>query len=161
MREECDAEMGLNMLILMDTIVANSFVAKHKSWKTAKEVAQNASLPAIDVPKLTKKNWKDFYRNLVETLGRQKGVSSGPLLYVVCQEDNGDYKAQNQSNERQLMVCLRHDAGENYNTDMEAVYSLLVQHGKGSEIASIIERYAVTRNGRAAWRYNVGTYAVN
>ena len=32
------------------------------------------------------------------------------------------------------------------------VYSLLVQHGKGSEIASIIERYAAMRNGRAAWR---------
>ena len=47
-------------------------------------------------------------------------------------------------------ACLAH-AGENYNTDREAVYSLLVEHSKESEIASIIKRYTNTRNRRAAW----------
>ena len=56
MRAECDTEMGLNMLILMDTDAAHDFVAKHKEWKTAKEAAQSATLPTIEVPKLTKKN---------------------------------------------------------------------------------------------------------
>ena len=40
---------------------------------------------------------------------------------------------------------------ENYNTDREAVYSLLVELSKESEMASNIERYADTQNGRAAW----------
>ena len=52
--------MGLNMLILMDTVVTDQFFAKHREWKIAKEVAQGASLPTIKVPKLTQKNWKDL-----------------------------------------------------------------------------------------------------
>ena len=150
MRNECAAEMGLKMLILMDTVVADQFVAKHRAWKIAKEASQRASLPAINVPKLTKKNSKEFYRALVETLGRQKGVSSVPLLYVVRETAVGNYELPYVSTEKQLTACLAH-AGENYNTDREAVYSLLVEHSKESEIASIIKRYANTQNGRAAW----------
>ena len=43
-------------------------------------------------------------------------------------------------------------AGENYNTDHKAVFSLLVEHAKDSEIVLIINRFAPTCNGRAAWR---------
>ena len=102
------------------------------------------------MPKLTKKNWKDFYRALVETLGRQKGISSVPLLYIVCETAVGNYELPYVSTEKQLTACLAH-AGENYNTDREAVCSLLVEHLKESKITSIIERYANTQNGRAAW----------
>ena len=59
---------------------------------------------------------------MVETLGRQKGVSLVPLLYVVHEDAIGDYELLYQSTEKQLMACLAH-AGENYNTDREAVYS--------------------------------------
>ena len=48
------------------------------------------------------------------------------------------------------MACLRH-TGENYNTDKESVYSLLVEYAKDSEIKSIVEQFKDTRNGRAAW----------
>ena len=135
--------MGLNILILMDTVMADQFVAKHRAWKIAKEASQGASLPTIDVPKLTKKNWKKNYRAMVKTLGRQKGISSVPLLYVVHEDAIGDYKLPYLSTEKQLTACLAH-AGENYNTDREAVHTLLVEHSKESEIASIIERYAPT-----------------
>ena len=43
------------MLILMNMDVADQFVAKHRAWKIAKEASQGATLPMIDVPKLTKK----------------------------------------------------------------------------------------------------------
>ena len=81
---------------------------------------------------------------MVKTLGRQKGVSSVPLLYVVCKDAVGNYELQYQSTEKQLTACLAH-AGENYNMDREAVYSLLVKHCKESEIASIIEIHTNTK----------------
>ena len=108
MRDECAAEMGLDMLILMDAVVADQFVAKHRAWKIAKEASQGASLPTIDVPKLTKKKWKDFYRALVKTLGRQKDSSSVPLLYVVREDVIGNYKIPYLSTEKQLTACLAH-----------------------------------------------------
>ena len=85
---------------------------------------------------------------MVETYGRQRGVNAVPLLYVI-RANNGNKEARFESTEKQLVACLR-QAGENYNTDKEAVYSLLVQHGKDSEIKSIVEKYVNTRNGRAA-----------
>ena len=82
-------------------------------------------------------------------------MNAVPLLYVIRNNnDVGDYEART-STEKQLVTCMRH-TGENYNTDKEAVYSLLVQHGKDSEIESIkigsnIKKFAGTHNGRAAW----------
>ena len=55
MREDCDAETGLNMLMVFDIWAVNKLVAKHKAWKPAKDEISNATLPAIEVPKLTKK----------------------------------------------------------------------------------------------------------
>ena len=70
MREECNTEMGLNMLMLLDIQVVNTFVTKHEAWKIAKDAASTSSLPVIEVPKLTKKNWKEFCHSLMETFGR-------------------------------------------------------------------------------------------
>ena len=85
---------------------------------------------------------------MIETYGHQRGLNAVPLLYVIRSEEISNYKANYDSTEKQLVACLRH-AGENYNTDKEAVYSLLV--GKDSDIESIVEKYVNTRNGRAAW----------
>ena len=150
MREACGAEMGLAMLILMDTVVMDQLVEKHRAWSIAKEAASSSSLKSIEVPKLTKKNWKEFSSAVNEALGRQQGVNSVPLLYVTREVAAGDYEIAYLSTERQLMACLRH-AGENYNTDKESVYSLLVEYAKDSEIESIVEQFKDTRNGRAAW----------
>ena len=76
MRDECNKEMGLNVLMLLNVQVVNTFVAKHKAWKIAKDATSTSSLPAIEVPKLTKKNWKEFRRALLETFGRQRDVNS-------------------------------------------------------------------------------------
>ena len=149
MRNECNAEMGLNMLMLLDIQVVNTFVAKHKAWKTAKDAASTSSLPSIEVPKLTKKNWKEFRRALIETFGRQRGVNSVPLSYVIRANGANDYENAYESTEKQLVAYLRH-AGENYNTDKEAVYSILVEHSKDSEIEWIVDQFSNTRNGRLA-----------
>ena len=71
MREGCDAEMGLDMLILLDLQVLDQLVAKHKAWKITKSAISNATSPIIRVPTLTKKNWRDFYKAIVETYGHQ------------------------------------------------------------------------------------------
>ena len=115
MREDCNAEMGLKMLMLLDIPVMDQLVAKHKAWKIAKSAISNATLPTIDVSTLTKKNWRDFYKAMVETY-----VDAVPLLYVI-RANNGNYEAQFESTKKQLVACLRH-AGENYNTDKEAVF---------------------------------------
>ena len=100
MRSQCNAEMGLNMLLLMDTQVVDTFVSKHKAWQIAKDAASTSSLSKIEVPKLTKKNWKEFHRALIETFGRQRGVSSVPLSYVIRTNDVNDYEAAYESTEK-------------------------------------------------------------
>ena len=60
MRGDCDAEMGLDMLLLLNLQVVDQLVAKHKAWKIAKSAISNATLPTIEVPTLTKKNWREF-----------------------------------------------------------------------------------------------------
>ena len=91
MREDCDAEMGLDMLLDLDLQVVNGLVAKHKAWKIAKSAITNATLPAIEVPTPTKKNWRDFYKVIVETFGCQHCVNAVPLLYVIRSEEIGNY----------------------------------------------------------------------
>ena len=150
MRNECNSEMGLNMLMHLDIQVVNTFVAKHKAWKIAKDAASTSSVPAIEVPKLTKKNLKEFRRALLETLGRQRGVNLVPLSYVIRANAVNDYEDAYESTEKQLVACLRH-AGENYYTDKEAVYSILVEHSKELEIELIVDQFSNTRNGRLVW----------
>ena len=82
--------------------------------------------------------------------GRQRGVSSVPLSYVICANNANDYELAYKSMENQLIACLRQN-GENYNTYREAVYSILVEHCKDSEIKSIANQFTNTCNGRAAW----------
>ena len=124
--------MGLKMLMLMDIPVVDQLVAKHKAWTIVKSAIFNATLPTIDVPTLTKKNWRDFHKAMIKTYGCQRGINALLLLYVI-RASNGDYKSPFESTGKQLVPCLRH-TGENYNTDKEAVYSLVVQYGKDSEI---------------------------
>ena len=52
--------MGLDMLLLLDLQVLDQLVAKHKAWKITKSAMSNATLPTIEVPTLTKKNWREF-----------------------------------------------------------------------------------------------------
>ena len=106
MRSQCNAEMGLDMLLLMDTQVVDTFVAKYKAWQIVKDVASMSTLSKIEVPKLTKKNWKDFHSALIETFGKQRGVSSVPLSYVIQANGVNDYKLAYESTEKQLIACL-------------------------------------------------------
>ena len=138
------------MLLLMDTQVVDTFVEKHKAQQIVKDAAATSSLFKIKVPKLTKKNWKDFHCALIETFGRWRGVSSVPFSYVIQANEVNDYKLAYKSTEMQLIACLRHN-GKNYNTDRKDVYSILVEQCKDSEIESIVDQFANTRNGRLAW----------
>ena len=77
-------------------------------------------------------------------------MSLVPLSYVIRANGVNDYESGYESTEKQLIACLRHN-GKNYNTDREVVYSILVEHCKDSEIESIVDQFANTRNGRLAW----------
>ena len=151
MRDKCGAEMMLAELITLTTNEANDMVTKHRTWKEAQIAAKALKLPEITVPSLTKLNWKDFNRALNEVLARQRGMNNVPITYVTRENANNLYDIVYDSTEKQLIACLRH-AGQNYNTDREAVYSLLVQYSKGSEAESIVDQFSNTRNGRAAYR---------
>ena len=141
MRDECNTEMGFNMLMLLNIQVVNTFVAKHKAWKIAKDAASAFSLPSIEVPKLTKKNWKEFCCALMESFGRQRGVNSVPLPYAIYANTVNDYEEAYESTKKQLVACLRH-AGGNYNTDKEAVYSNLKPSTKSAPTPMIKEQYS-------------------
>ena len=80
--------MGLASLLQLNTLMVDLLADKHWAWKLAKKAAKSAALSDIEVPKLTKKNWKDFSKALSEAFGRQEGgINSVPLSYIFRDND--------------------------------------------------------------------------
>lgn len=151
MRKACNAEMTLADLLQLGTADVDSLLLKHRTWEETKNAASSLSLPDITVPKLTKLNWKEFHQAFKELLSRQRGVNSIPLTYVIREHDRGNYSSDYESTEKQLINCIQL-SGQNYNSDRETVFSLLLQYTRESEAESIVDQFRRTRNGRSAYR---------
>jgi hypothetical protein len=150
MRLQCGAEMTDDYINNLTTINIDEFVRKHNQWKEFKSAANNMALPNIDIPKLTKANWKDFSQSIKELFMRQRGTQHIPIIYVTRTRTLGVYDTPYQSTEDQLSSCLLLTGGS-YRSDNSSVWSLLSQHTNGTEAESIIQRFSNTRNGRQAW----------
>ena len=162
MRDQCGVKMMLAELIVLTTQEANDTMVttKHRTWKEAQIAAAKAlKLPEITVPSLIKLNWKEFNRALSEVFTRQHGMNNVPITYVIREKNANSnmYNIVYDSMEKQIIACLRH-AGQNYNTECEAVYSLLVQYSKGSE-AELMLKYMKWKE--SSIQSNGSTYAVD
>ena len=69
----------------------DNFVRKHNEWREYKNAARTMSLPDVTVPKLTKNNWKLVRNAIREVLQRQRGTHNIPLIYIIRDNDQGDY----------------------------------------------------------------------
>ena len=150
MRSECDAQMVVNELAIMDTNDVDTLGEKHRTWHETKKRASSISLPDIDVPKLVKNNWKTFNQTFIETMSRVRGMNTIPISYVVRSTQVGDYNGAYESTEEQFLNCINL-RGSNFNSDKQSVYSLLVQYTKASEAETIVEKYAASRDRRKAF----------
>ena len=150
MRIECGAQVNQTYITGLTTNDVDDFVRKHNDWKNFKNSADNMSLPAVTVPKLTKSNWKLFSQSIKELLTRQRGTNSIPLIYVI-RENTGNYDDVYASTEEQMISCIQLTGGA-YRSDNSSVWSLLAENSTGTEAESIVNRFEPTRNGRAAWR---------
>ena len=76
MRDRCDAEMVQETINALTTVEVDTLAKKHMQWNESKNSSSNDQLPNVDVPKLTKNNWKDF-RTAIHELR---------FLYLILQE---------------------------------------------------------------------------
>ena len=107
------------------------------------------SLPDVTIPKLTKNNWKNFSQATKELLQRQRGTHNIPLIYIIRENDVGNYDGVYEYTEDQLTQCISLTGG-NYISDNGSVWSLLAGNTVGTEAESIIIRFKDDRDGRSA-----------
>ena len=151
MRDRCDAEMVQETIDALTTVEVDTLAKKHMQWNESKKSASNDQLPDVDVPKLTKSNWKDFRTAIHELLSRKNGVNEISLSYITREDPEGDYDEELHDSTETLLISCMALHGPKYSQDKQSVYSLLVQHAKGTEVESIVEKYSKSRDGRKTW----------
>lgn len=151
MRKNCGAEMIQITIDSLDGPAVDALATKHAEWGESKKASSKDNLPDVEVPKLSKSNWKDFRSHIFELLSRNRGVNNISLTYVIRADPEGDYDEEMHESTEALLVACMALTGPKFSQDKQKVFSLLVQHAKGTEIESIVEKYNKSRDGRKAW----------
>ena len=73
------------------------------------------------------------------------------MVYVIRDEEEGNYDDEYELIELQLIDCVELNGG-NYKSDNGSVWSLLAEHLIGIEAMSIVNRFTENRDGRTAWQ---------
>jgi hypothetical protein len=60
MRKNCGAEMIQITIDSLDGPAVDALATKHAEWGESKKASSKDNLPDVEVPKLSKSNWKDF-----------------------------------------------------------------------------------------------------
>ena len=114
-------------------------------------ITTTTGLGEVKIPKLTNLKWPDFKSSLLELLGRSFGQSKIPLLYIIRENDLGDFDETYDDRRAKLTMCISLN-GPAYTADNGDVFSILVQHTDNSEGSSIVQSHEKRRNGRKAWK---------
>ena len=119
--------------------------------KEQRDQRNNATLPAMTIPKFIGTNYDEFMTSFTTLASRQVGANELPLDYLMRPNDTGEYSALYASREEKLKACILF-RGDNFLVDRASLYSLFVEHigttGLGS---SIINKHSNTRNGRSCY----------
>ena len=110
-----------------------------------------SGLGEVKVPKLSPLKWPDFKSAIYECLGRAIGKITIPLLYVIRDDDVGDFSETYQNRREKLVSCVTLK-GSAFHTDNGDVFSLLLQHTENTEGYTIVSNNEKKRNGRKAWK---------
>ena len=110
-----------------------------------------SGLGEVKVPKLSPLKWPDFKSAICECLGRAIGKRTIPLLYVIRDNDVGDFSESYQNRREKLVACMTLK-GSAFHTDNGDVFSLLLQHTENTEGYTIVSNNEKKRNGRKAWK---------
>ena len=110
-----------------------------------------SGLEETKVPKLTPLKWPDFKSAIHECLGRAIGKRSIPLLYIIRDNEVGDYTDPYDNRREKLVACMSLK-GSAFHTDNGDVFSLLLQHTENTEGYTIVSNNEKKRNGRKAWK---------
>ena len=89
------------------------------------------------MPKLTHLKWPEFKSALNELLGRSFRQNRIPFLYVIRDNDTGDFDEAYNDRHSKLTMCISHK-GPSFKADNGEIFSFLVQHTENSERASIV-----------------------
>ena len=149
MRRMCNDTITNAYVTGLTTVKVDEFVEKHNNWRKFVKAANAMSLPDVTIPKLTKNNWKNFSQATKELLQRQRGTHNIPLIYIIRENDVGNYDGVYESTKDQLTQCISLTGG-NYISDNGSVWSLLAGNTVGTEAESIVSRFKDDRDGRSA-----------
>lgn len=150
MRDECISQYEAVILATLTAADLDHLVMKHTEWEEVIKANASMTLPDVDIPKLTKDNWKRWSTTIKELFSQTYGKNYLPLLYIIRDEEVGDYDEVYNSTEEQLLSCISLN-GTKARGDRQTVYSLLTQYAKDSHVMTTIDRYKRGRDSRLAW----------
>lgn len=117
----------------------------------AEKMRRDASLPNMEVPKLTNNNFDDFNTAFSAVVSRQTSRAGIALDYQLRDNEVGNYNAIYSSREEKLKACMQL-YGTIFKEDSQAVYSLLVQHvGTTGTGSNIVRKHQTNKNGRSCY----------
>lgn len=117
----------------------------------AEQMRRDASLPDVEVPKLTNSNFDEFNTAFTAVVSRQTSRAGIALDYQLRDNEVGNYDAVYSSREDKLKSCMQLQ-GTIFKEDSQAVYSLLVQHiGTTGTGSNIVRKHQINKNGRSCY----------
>jgi hypothetical protein len=145
-RERCNALPNAVMLAGIDNAQMTAIRAQRS--QALHDAAQDklATLPVMEVPKLTATNYEAFNTAFVALATRTMGTNGTTLDYLTRTVD-GNYDDPWDSRSAKLKACTAL-AGPNFRRDREALYSLFVQHvGIESIGSNIVKQFKTSKDG--------------
>ena len=121
---------------------------KIRSALTTQKYKWDATLPEMEVPKLTPTTVEDWHTAFTTVIGKQTGLSGISLDYLLRSNSFGDYNLNWPTREEKLHNCISL-TGQRFKTDSKSLDSLLVQHIGTCRCGSdSITKYKPSKNGR-------------
>ena len=105
-RDKCNSLPTADMLNALNVAQITLLRAERTLAMERAKNRRTHSLPDMDIPKLTQKNYDEFNTAFATLVSRQIGVNDIPLDYLLRDNAIGNYEAQYASREERLKQCI-------------------------------------------------------
>ena len=108
-------------------LVADYISAMKTNYAVSTLGQATTGLGDVKLPKMIHLKWPEFKSSLNELLGQLFGQNRTLLLYVICDNEAGDFDEAYNNRRSKLNLCIPHN-GPSFKDDNGDVFSILLQH---------------------------------
>ncbi len=107
--------------------------------------ATTKGLGEVTIPKLTGIKWMEFKTAMTESLSQIIEKNKIPLTYLIREDEVGNFNAPYSNQMEHLISCTAH-RGATFMGNNSNLYSLIVQHTKGTEVYVLVQAHERRQN---------------